>query len=131
MTIELTFDEAICLKRCLSVFINREGCSSARRRRAVRLQRLRKEYSEQRNLDAVCLAANGGKTDLLSGRSGELRQACSNRAKENAKVERQVKFAAELREQLRAMLPAKPDETAATSDTPEQGVATLQPQTTV
>lgn len=108
MIIELTFDEAICLKRCTSVFIMRQGCGSARRRRALRLQQLRKQYDEQRNLDAVCLAANGGKTDLLSGRSSKLRRAISNMAESNAHIERQIKTAAELRERLRAMaaLPA-------------------------
>lgn len=128
MIIELTFDEAICLKHCISVFINRQGCGSARRRRAVKLQRLRQQYSDQRNLDAVCLAANGGRTDLLSGRSGQLRRASANMAEYNAKIERQVKTAAELRERLRAMLPAKPEETAAASDTSEQESAILQPQ---
>ena len=128
MNIELTFDEVICLKHCISVFIMRKGSGSARKNRAVRLQRLRQQYSEQRNLDAVCLAANGGKTDLLSGRSGELRRASRAMAERNANIEQHIKTAAELRERLRAMLPAKPKETAAASDTSEQGVVILQPQ---
>lgn len=128
MIIELTFDEAICLKRCTSVFIMRQGCGSARRRRALRLQRLRKQYDEQRNLDAVCLAANGGKTDLLSGRSSKLRRAISNMAESNAHIERQIKTAAELRERLRAMLPAKTEETAAASVAKEQEAVILKPQ---
>lgn len=76
--LDLTEQEARILIWTLRQMEYRVNGASAKRRRAKVLKARRKEYSKQRSLDAVLLAANGGRTNLLSGRSGELRKACAH-----------------------------------------------------
>lgn len=75
ITLELTEQEARCLIHFAKQGAERVLQRRARRHAAERLTKLKKKYSEQKNLDAVLLAANGGHTELLSGESGRLNNA--------------------------------------------------------
>ena len=91
----------------LTMWVGRKNAPSNWKHRAERLTAMKKAYSEQKNLDAVCLAANGGKLELLSGESGRLRRAINGMQEHHAFVEERCKRMLELREQLREYLPPK------------------------
>lgn len=73
-TIELNYEEAKSLVYATKRMSGRLGGGSRRNWNAKRLSILRQKYSEQKNLDAVCLAANGGDLSLLSGESGRIKE---------------------------------------------------------
>ena len=89
----------------ISLWASRKAAPSNYRHRQERLTQLRKEYAEQKNLDAVCLAANGGCLDLLSGRAGELREAIKKREKNTAFVEERIARMLKLRDTLKELIP--------------------------
>jgi len=117
ITVELTIQEVRDVVRGLSMYISKKSAPSKYRHRQERLTRLRKLYSEQKNLDAVCLAANGGKLELLSGESGRLRNAINNMLLNVEFVEQRIERVKALREELLNKLP-KTDEV--TEQQPEQ-----------
>lgn len=80
---------------------------------AKRLTTLKKQYSEQKNIDAVCLAANGGKLELLSGESGRLRAAIQAMQKNHEFEYRRAEVLSDICQRVRAMLPELPKEDAA------------------
>ena len=106
-TITITFEreEIKDLAAAISVWLSKKAAPSNYKHRRERLTQLRKEYSEQKNLDAVCLAANGGRLDLLSGRAGELREAIHTRERNTQYVEERIERMKTMREKLRGLLP--------------------------
>lgn len=110
ITIELTREQVKDLAAAITAWLGKKMAPSNYRHRKERLVQLRKDYAEQKNLDAVCLAANGGRLDLLSGRAGELREAIQKREKNTAWVEERIERMKATREQLRTYIPKSEDE---------------------
>lgn len=110
ITISLTYEQTKDLAAAITAWLWKKAAPSNYRHRAERITALKKEYAEQKNLDAVCLAANGGRLDLLSGRAGELREAIKARQKNVEFVEQRIDRMRNLRDALRALLPEKEQE---------------------
>jgi hypothetical protein len=88
------------------------GGASKRRWNAKRLTTLKKQYSEQKNIDAVCLAANGGGVDLLSGESGRLKVAVQAMQRHQEFEYRRADMLSDICQRVREMLPPLPDREA-------------------
>ena len=107
ITVILTEQEARCLVSFAKRGCTRVLCASARKREALRLTRLKKQYSEQKNLDAVCLAANGNRSDLLSGEAGRLRHAVySLQLSQQWRIEA-AEIAYAVTERIKSLMPKK------------------------
>ena len=111
INLTLTEDQVRDIIAGLTMWVSRKNSPSNKKFRQEQLAQLRKEYGEQKNLDAVCLAANGGKTDLLSGRAGELRRAINRRTLRTEFVKERSERVLELRDYLRELLPKKEEPT--------------------
>ena len=109
INITLSEQELRDICAALTMWVGRKNAPSNWKHRAERLTAMKKKYSEQKNYDAACLAASGGKTDLLSGESGRLRRAIRGMEEHHVFVEERCKRMLELRDQLREYLPPKED----------------------
>lgn len=108
--IELNYEEAKSLVYATRRMAGRLGGGSRRISNAKRLTTLKKQYSEQKNIDAVCLAANGGKLELLSGESGRLREAIQAMLKRHEFDYRRSDMLLDICERIREKLPELPKE---------------------
>jgi hypothetical protein len=88
------------------------GGASRRRWNAKKLAALKKQLSEQKNIDAVCLAANGGRVDLLSGESGRLKAAVHAMQRHQDFEYQRSDVLTGVCKKLREMLPPLPDREA-------------------
>lgn len=111
--IELNYEEAKSLVYATRRMAGRLGGGSRRIWNAKRLTTLKKQYSEQKNIDAVCLAANGGKMELLSGESGRLREAIQAMQKHHEFEYRRADMLHDICERIREKLPELPKENPA------------------
>ena len=109
INITLSEQEVRDICAALTMWVGRKNAPSNWKHRAERLTAMKKAYSEQKNLDAVCLAANGGKLELLSGESGRLRRAIRGMEEHHVFVEERISRILQLREQLREYIPKHED----------------------
>ena len=110
--IELSYDEAKSLVYATKRMASRLGGASHRRWNAKRLTTLKKQLSEQKNIDAVCLAANGGNLSLLSGETGRLKQAIQAMQRHQDFEYQRSDVLTGVCEKLREMLPPLPEREA-------------------
>ena len=110
--IELSYEEAKSLIYATKRMAGRLGGGSRRIWNAKRLTILKKQYSEQKNIDAVCLAANGGKLELLSGESGRLNAAIRSMQENHEREYRRAEVLSGICQKVRAMLPELPKKDA-------------------
>lgn len=106
--IELSYDEAVSLVYATRKMAGKLGGDSRRRWNAKRLAILKKQLSEQKNIDAVCLAANGGRLDWLSGETGRLKSAVRQMQKHHDFEYKRSYVLMGVCQKLRKMLPPLP-----------------------
>jgi len=105
ITITLSEQELRDICASLSMWVSRKNSPSNWKHREERLIEARKAYRNQKQLDAICVASNGGKLELLSGESGRLRRIVKSMEKHQVEVRERSERILKLRDDLRTYLP--------------------------
>ena len=105
ITITLSEEELRDICAGLSMWVSKKNSPSNWKHREERLIEARKAYRNQKQLDAICLASNGGKLELLSGEAGRLRKIINHMESHQEAVRARVERILQLREVLQGYLP--------------------------
>lgn len=108
-SISITLSEQELRDICasLSMWVGKKNSPSNWKHREERLIEARKAYRQQKQLDAICLASNGGKLELLSGEAGRLNKIIKYMERHQEAVRQRCERILQLREVLQGYLPAE------------------------
>ena len=105
ITITLSEEELRDICAGLSMWVSKKNSPSNWKHREERLIEARKAYRNQKQLDAICLASNGGKLEFLSGESGRLRKIIQHMEGNQKAVAERAERILKLRDTIRTYLP--------------------------
>lgn len=107
VTLNLTEQEAVSIKRACATYLKRHGSATAKRRRARFLTKLKKQYMWQKKFDSLLLAISGGKQNWLSGRAGQLARAIRQAEHLSKRIEDTCERIIAITKNIELQLPSK------------------------